>query len=97
MTMPLDGFRVLEVDSWGFSPSPGAVLADWGADVVKVEPPGRGDALRGAFGTLGFGADRLVNFMHEQWNRNKRRSRSTSRGPRGGRCSTSSSRPPTCS
>jgi crotonobetainyl-CoA:carnitine CoA-transferase CaiB-like acyl-CoA transferase len=72
MTMPLDGFRVLEVDSWGFSPSAGAVLGDWGADVVKVEPPGRGDALRGAFGTLGFGADRLVNFMHEQWNRNKR-------------------------
>ena len=72
MTLPLDGFRVLEVDSWGFSPSAGAVLADWGADVVKVEPPGTGDALRGAFGTLGFGADRLVNFMHEQWNRNKR-------------------------
>jgi crotonobetainyl-CoA:carnitine CoA-transferase CaiB-like acyl-CoA transferase len=72
MTQPLEGFRVVEVDSWGFAPSAGAVLADWGADVVKVEPPGRGDALRGAFGTLGFGADRLVNFMHEQWNRNKR-------------------------
>jgi crotonobetainyl-CoA:carnitine CoA-transferase CaiB-like acyl-CoA transferase len=72
MTPPLEGIRVLEVDNWGFAPSAGAVLADWGADVVKVEPPGRGDPLRGAFVTLGFAADELVNFMHEQWNRNKR-------------------------
>ncbi len=46
MTQPLEGIRVLEVDNWGFAPSAGAVLADWGADVVKVEPPGRGDPLR---------------------------------------------------
>ena len=42
MTQPLEGIRVLEVDNWGFAPSAGAVLADWGADVVKVEPPGHG-------------------------------------------------------
>ena len=72
MTQPLEGIRVLEVDNWGFAPSAGAVLADWGADVVKVEPPGRGDPLRAIFGTLNFGADGMVNFMHEQWNRNKR-------------------------
>jgi crotonobetainyl-CoA:carnitine CoA-transferase CaiB-like acyl-CoA transferase len=72
MTQPLEGIRVLEVDNWGFAPSAGAVLADWGADVVKVEPPGRGDPLRAVFGTLNFGEGALVNFMHEQWNRNKR-------------------------
>ena len=67
-----EGIRILEVDNWGFAPSAGAVLADWGADVVKVEPPGRGDPLRAVFGTLNFGAG-MVNFMHEQWNRNKDR------------------------
>jgi crotonobetainyl-CoA:carnitine CoA-transferase CaiB-like acyl-CoA transferase len=72
MTQPLEGIRVLEVDNWGFAPSAGAVLADWGADVVKVEPPGRGDPLRAIFGNVNFGTDALVNFMHEQWNRNKR-------------------------
>jgi crotonobetainyl-CoA:carnitine CoA-transferase CaiB-like acyl-CoA transferase len=73
MTLPLDGVRVVEVDNWGFAPSAGAVLADWGADVVKVEPPGRGDPLRAIFGNVNFGEGAvLVNFMHEQWNRNKR-------------------------
>jgi crotonobetainyl-CoA:carnitine CoA-transferase CaiB-like acyl-CoA transferase len=72
VTPPLDGIRVVEVDNWGFAPSAGAVLADWGADVVKVEPPGRGDPLRAIFGTLNFGESTFVNFMHEQWNRNKR-------------------------
>ena len=72
MTQPLEGIRILEVDNWGFAPSAGAVLADWGADVVKVEPPGRGDPLRSIFGALNFGTGGMVNFMHEQWNRNKR-------------------------
>ena len=72
MTQPLAGIRVLEVDNWGFAPSAGAVLADWGADVVKVEPPGRGDPLRSIFGAPNWGEGMLVNFMHEQWNRNKR-------------------------
>jgi crotonobetainyl-CoA:carnitine CoA-transferase CaiB-like acyl-CoA transferase len=72
MTQPLEGIRVLEVDNWGFSPSAGAVLGDWGADVVKVEPPGRGDPLRAIFGALNFAPGARFNFMYEQWNRNKR-------------------------
>ena len=72
MTQPLEGFRILEVDNWGFSPSAGAVLADWGADIVKVEPPGHGDPLRAIFGALNFAPGALFNFMYEQWNRNKR-------------------------
>ena len=37
MAGPLDGIRVLEVAMYGFVPSAGAVLSDWGADVIKVE------------------------------------------------------------
>jgi crotonobetainyl-CoA:carnitine CoA-transferase CaiB-like acyl-CoA transferase len=46
MVAPLDGVRVLELTSWMAAPSAGAVLADLGADVIKVEPP-RGDPMRG--------------------------------------------------
>jgi crotonobetainyl-CoA:carnitine CoA-transferase CaiB-like acyl-CoA transferase len=45
MVAPLDGVRVLEMTSWMAAPSAGAILADLGADVVKVEPP-RGDPMR---------------------------------------------------
>ena len=37
---PLEGIRVLEVAMYGFVPSAGAVLAEWGADVIKVEHAG---------------------------------------------------------
>jgi crotonobetainyl-CoA:carnitine CoA-transferase CaiB-like acyl-CoA transferase len=68
---PLEGFRVVEVAEYGFVPSAGAVLADWGADVVKVERPG-GDPLR-AHARAGLVA-RTGDFdgMIEQFNRNKR-------------------------
>jgi crotonobetainyl-CoA:carnitine CoA-transferase CaiB-like acyl-CoA transferase len=39
VTDVLAGVRVLEVAEQGFVPSGAAVLADWGADVVKVERP----------------------------------------------------------
>ena len=42
----LEGVRVLEVAEHGFVPSAGTALADWGADVVKVEHPERGDPTR---------------------------------------------------
>lgn len=45
MTAPLDGVAVLELTSWMAAPSAGAVLADLGADVIKIEPP-RGDPMR---------------------------------------------------
>ncbi|MCH8089763.1 MAG: CoA transferase, partial [Chloroflexi bacterium] len=43
---PLDGIRVLEVANWLAAPAGCALLADFGAEVIKVEPPG-GDPLRG--------------------------------------------------
>ncbi|WP_068164796.1 CaiB/BaiF CoA transferase family protein [Rhodococcus phenolicus] len=44
---PLEGIRVLEVAMYGFVPSAGAVLAEWGADVVKIEHSVTGDPQRG--------------------------------------------------
>jgi crotonobetainyl-CoA:carnitine CoA-transferase CaiB-like acyl-CoA transferase len=46
MTAPLSGIRVLELTSWMAAPSAGAILADLGAAVVKIEAPG-GDPVRG--------------------------------------------------
>ena len=51
----LTGLRVVEMGVWVAAPSAGALLADWGADVIKVEPP-NGDPMRNAFGSLGIGA-----------------------------------------
>jgi crotonobetainyl-CoA:carnitine CoA-transferase CaiB-like acyl-CoA transferase len=50
MRGPLDGVRVLELGIWVAVPSAAAVLADWGARVVKIEPP-EGDPLRGLAAT----------------------------------------------
>lgn len=67
----LDGIKVLEVAEQGFVPSAAAILADWGADVVKVERL-TGDPLRG-YQKAGFVADTGdFNTLWEQFNRNKR-------------------------
>src|SRR6202040_2364027 len=56
MQKPMTGVRVLEVAQFTFVPSAGAVLADWGADVVKIEHPVPGDAQRGLVKVLGAAA-----------------------------------------
>ncbi len=69
----LAGVRVLEVATWTFVPAAGAVLADWGADVIKVEHPVTGDPQRGLMTSgLMSGGALNVNFMMEQPNRGKR-------------------------
>jgi len=50
---PMEGVRVLEVAQFTFVPAAGAVLADWGADVIKIEHAERGDAQRGLSRVLG--------------------------------------------
>ena len=50
---PMEGIRVLEVAQFTFVPAAGAVLADWGADVIKVEHAETGDAQRGLVKVLG--------------------------------------------
>ena len=47
MTQVMKGIRVLEVAQFTFVPAAGAILADWGADVIKIEHPQRGDTQRG--------------------------------------------------
>ncbi len=49
---PLSGFRVVELGVWVAGPAAGGLLADWGADVIKVEPP-TGDPQRHVFGAVG--------------------------------------------
>jgi crotonobetainyl-CoA:carnitine CoA-transferase CaiB-like acyl-CoA transferase len=56
MQKPMTGVRVLEVAQFTFVPSAGAVLADWGADVIKIENPVTGDAQRGLVTVAGHSA-----------------------------------------
>lgn len=72
MPQVMKGVRVLEVAQFVFVPSATALLADWGADVIKVEPTGRGDAQRGMFRIGGVTFDPQVNPMLEHPNRGKR-------------------------
>jgi len=63
---------VVEVASWWFVPAAGAVLTDWGADVIKVEPPDGGDPQRALLSSGLLPTAGNINFMMEQSNRGKR-------------------------
>ena len=47
-SLPLDGIRVLDIGTLIAGPFAATMLGDFGAEVIKVEQPGRGDALRGS-------------------------------------------------
>ena len=51
-TGPLAGLTVIELGVWVAGPAAGGIMADWGADVIKVEPAA-GDPQRGVFGSVG--------------------------------------------
>jgi len=72
VTKVMDGVRVLEVAQFTFTPAAGAILADWGADVIKVEHPIRGDTQRGFLNLGGFEVDPLRHTLIEHPNRGKR-------------------------
>jgi crotonobetainyl-CoA:carnitine CoA-transferase CaiB-like acyl-CoA transferase len=72
MTRVMEGVRVLEVAQHTFVPSAGAILADWGADVIKIEHPVRGDAMRGFVNIGGMKVDPRRHVMMEHPNRGKR-------------------------
>jgi crotonobetainyl-CoA:carnitine CoA-transferase CaiB-like acyl-CoA transferase len=62
--------RVIELGVWVAAPSTAALLADWGADVIKIEPPA-GDPMRHVFGSLGIDSD-MPNPAFSLDNRGKR-------------------------
>lgn len=71
MTAVMQGVRVLEVAEQTFVPAASALLADWGAEVVKIEHVERGDAMRGlaSSGIAVVGKD--VHVLLESSNRGK--------------------------
>jgi crotonobetainyl-CoA:carnitine CoA-transferase CaiB-like acyl-CoA transferase len=69
MAGPLNAIRVVELGVWVAGPATGGILADWGADVVKIEPP-TGDPAR-MFGRM-LGLDGGESPPFEMDNRGKR-------------------------
>lgn len=72
MARIMQGVRILEVAQHTFVPVAGAILADWGADVVKIEHPVRGDTMRGFRSTGGVQHNPNRHTLVEQANRGKR-------------------------
>ena len=70
MTGPMNGVKVVEIGVWVAGPAAGGILADWGADVIKIEPPGVGDPARLFMKMLG--GDLPYNPPFEMDNRGKR-------------------------
>jgi len=70
MAGPREGVKVVERGVWVAGPAAGGILADWGADVVKIEPHGVGDPSR-LFQSM-FGVELPFNPIFENDNRNKR-------------------------
>ena len=70
MPGPMSGVRVVELGFWVAGPSASGVLADWGAEVVKIEPPD-GDPFRGLY-LAAAGAEVPANPPFELDNRGKR-------------------------
>jgi crotonobetainyl-CoA:carnitine CoA-transferase CaiB-like acyl-CoA transferase len=69
MAGPVAGIKVVELGVWVAGPAAAGILADWGADVIKIEPPA-GDPGR-LFGRM-LGCDLGVNPPFEMDNRSKR-------------------------
>ncbi|MGZ4692099.1 MAG: CaiB/BaiF CoA transferase family protein [Acidimicrobiales bacterium] len=72
MRSPMTGIRVVEVAMYGFVTAAGAVLSDWGADVLKVEHAETGDPQRGLRRTGSFVVEGDLNPNVEHPNRGKR-------------------------
>src|SRR5205809_5551163 len=72
MTAVMEGVRILEVAEHTFVPAASALMADWGAEVIKIEHIERGDAMRGlaATGVVSITGD--VHALLEHSNRGKK-------------------------
>jgi crotonobetainyl-CoA:carnitine CoA-transferase CaiB-like acyl-CoA transferase len=72
MTAVMQGVRILEVADHTFVPAASALLADWGADIIKVEHVERGDAMRALASTGVTTVPADVHVLLEHANRGKR-------------------------
>ena len=78
MPGPLDGIRIIDLTTMASGPLATSILADQGADVIKVEGPGRGDGLRKIGPSRGG-----LSALFASLNRNKRSIVIDLREPRG--------------
>ena len=83
MNGPLSGIKVVELAIWVAGPSTTAVLADWGADVIKIEEPEAGDPVRGMTVRSAHDPEVRVAWSYELDNRNKRSVAVNLRHPKG--------------
>lgn len=70
MKMALEGIKVVEVSTWVAAPICGVLLAEFGADVIRIEPL-QGDPVRGLI-PRGSTSSPVFNYWWEMWNRSKR-------------------------
>jgi len=68
----MQGVRVLEVAEHTFVPAASALLSDWGAEVIKIEPVERGDAMRGLASTGLAIVPNNIHVLMEHSNRGKK-------------------------
>jgi crotonobetainyl-CoA:carnitine CoA-transferase CaiB-like acyl-CoA transferase len=71
MTLPLAGIKVLDFSEHGFVPSAVAALADFGADVIKIERP-EGDPMRQIIANNLVASADGYDYLFQLVNRNKR-------------------------
>ncbi len=72
MAACMEGVKIIELGHVVAVPSAASILADWGADVVKVEAPGGGDQARGMTHLEGGKVTNGIHYVFEAMNRNKR-------------------------
>lgn len=69
----LEGVKVIELATWAAAPAGGGIMADWGAEVIKVEDPDGGDPFRGFLSTgVGAATSSAINGSFDSDNRNKK-------------------------
>ena len=68
MTAVMQGVRILEVAEHTFVPAASALLADWGAEVIKIEHPRNPDPMRGLMTTTDPRDGAIVDTLFDQFN-----------------------------